>query len=59
MKLSVVIPVYNEINTIGEILSRVLQVDLPKEVIVVDDASTDGTRILSSPPMWSPNISPI
>lgn len=44
MKLSVVIPVYNEINTIDEILSRVLDVDLPKEVIVVDDFSTDGTR---------------
>ena len=44
MKLSVVIPVYNEINTIGEILSRVLEVDLPKEVIVVDDCSMDGTR---------------
>ena len=44
MKLSVVIPVYNEINTMGEILSRVLEVDLPKEVIVVDDCSTDGTR---------------
>ena len=44
MKLSVIIPVYNEIHTIGEVLSRVLQVDLPKEVIVVDDFSTDGTR---------------
>jgi glycosyltransferase involved in cell wall biosynthesis len=44
MKLSVIIPAYNEINTIGEILSRVLKVDLPKEVIVVDDCSTDGTR---------------
>ncbi len=44
MKLSVIIPVYNEINTIDEILSRVLDVDLPKEVIVVDDCSTDGTR---------------
>ena len=44
MKLSVIIPVYNEINTIGEILTRVLEVDLPKEVIVVDDCSTDGTR---------------
>ncbi len=44
MKLSVIIPVYNEIHTIGEILSRVLEVDLPKEVIVVDDCSTDGTR---------------
>ncbi len=44
MKLSVIIPVYNEINTIGEILTRVLEVDLPKEVIIVDDCSTDGTR---------------
>jgi glycosyltransferase involved in cell wall biosynthesis len=44
MKLSVIIPVYNEVHTIGEILSRVLEVDLPKEVIVVDDCSTDGTR---------------
>ncbi len=44
MKLSVVIPVYNEMNTIGEVLSKVLEVDLPKEVIVVDDCSTDGTR---------------
>ena len=44
MKLSVIIPAYNEINTIGEILSRVLEVDLPKEVIVVDDCSTDGAK---------------
>ena len=44
MKLSVIIPVYNEIHTIEETLSRVFQVDLPKEVIVVDDFSTDGTR---------------
>jgi glycosyltransferase involved in cell wall biosynthesis len=44
MKLSIIIPAYNEINTIGEILSRVLEVDLPKEVIVVDDCSTDGTK---------------
>ena len=44
MKLSVIIPVYNEIHTIGEILSRVLEVDLPKEVIVVDDCSTDGAK---------------
>jgi glycosyltransferase involved in cell wall biosynthesis len=44
MKLSVIIPVYNEIRTLREILARVLKVDLPKEVIVVDDCSTDGTR---------------
>jgi glycosyltransferase involved in cell wall biosynthesis len=44
MKLSVVMPAYNEIRTIGEILRRVLEVPVEKEVIVVDDRSTDGTR---------------
>jgi glycosyltransferase involved in cell wall biosynthesis len=46
MKLSVVIPVYNERATVGEILARVEAVDIgfPKEIIVVDDFSTDGTR---------------
>lgn len=46
MKLSVVIPVYNEAATVGELLHRVLAVELPteREVIMVDDASTDGTR---------------
>jgi glycosyltransferase involved in cell wall biosynthesis len=44
MKLSVVIPVYNEKNTILEVLERVRGVDLSKEIIVVDDCSTDGTR---------------
>jgi glycosyltransferase involved in cell wall biosynthesis len=44
MKLSVIIPVYNEIHTIGEILSRVFRTGLPKEVIIADDFSTDGTR---------------
>jgi glycosyltransferase involved in cell wall biosynthesis len=44
MKLSVVIPVYNEKDTILEVLEHVRAVDLPKEIIVVDDYSTDGTR---------------
>ena len=44
--VSVVIPAYNERATIEEILVRVQDVDLPKEIIVVDDASTDGTREL-------------
>lgn len=44
MKLSVVIPVYNENPTIAEVLRRVQEVPLRKEIIVVDDFSTDGTR---------------
>jgi glycosyltransferase involved in cell wall biosynthesis len=48
MKFSVVIPVFNEKNTIEEIIRRVQAVDvgLEKEIIVVDDGSTDGTREL-------------
>jgi len=44
MRLSVVIPVYNEVATVREILERVLAVPIAKEIIVVDDGSTDGTR---------------
>lgn len=42
--LSVVMPVFNERQTIEEIVERVLTVPLPTELIVVDDCSTDGTR---------------
>jgi len=44
VRLSVVIPVYNEVGTIKEIVSRVQAVELEKEIIIVDDYSTDGTR---------------
>jgi glycosyltransferase involved in cell wall biosynthesis len=43
-KLSVVIPVYNEKDTILEILGRVLTTEIAKEVIIIDDDSKDGTR---------------
>jgi glycosyltransferase involved in cell wall biosynthesis len=43
-KVSIVIPVYNEKATIEEILRRVLDTNVRKEVIIVDDCSTDGTR---------------
>lgn len=44
MKLSVVIPVFNEAGTIAEIIHRVRRTGLDIELIVVDDGSTDGTR---------------
>ena len=46
-KISIIIPVYNEENTIKEILKKVEEVDLEnleKEIIIIDDNSTDGTR---------------
>jgi len=46
MRLSIIIPVYNEVNTIREIINRVDAVELDKEIIIVDDCSTDGTREL-------------
>jgi dolichol-phosphate mannosyltransferase len=49
MKLSVLIPVYNEHDTILAAISRVRAVPLEKELIVVDDASTDGTAELVEP----------
>lgn len=44
IKLSVIIPCYNEKNTIAEIIRRVRAVNLAHEIIVVDDGSTDGSR---------------
>jgi glycosyltransferase involved in cell wall biosynthesis len=44
IKLSVIIPVYNERITLNEIITRVERLPLEKEIIVVDDGSTDGSR---------------
>ncbi|MGD9873185.1 MAG: glycosyltransferase family 2 protein [Kiritimatiellia bacterium] len=48
MKLSIVIPVYNEVKTLEEVLQVVKNVSIPleKEIILVDDCSSDGTRAL-------------
>jgi glycosyltransferase involved in cell wall biosynthesis len=56
MKLSIIIPVYNEEQTIGEIVNRVLAVDLgpiEKEVIVSNDGSSDGTRRAIDTSEWA------
>ena len=46
MRLSIVIPVYNEVSTLERLVERVLAVELPleREIVMVDDGSTDGTR---------------
>src|SRR5262245_65461502 len=44
--LSVVIPVYNEERWIREVIRRVQAVPIPKELILVDDCSQDGTRAI-------------
>ena len=43
MKLSIVMPVYNEKETILKIVEKVIALDIEKEIIIVDDCSTDGT----------------
>lgn len=44
LKLSVLIPCYNEVNSVEEVLDRVEAVGLADEIIIIDDGSTDGTR---------------
>lgn len=46
MLISIVVPVYNEINTVSVILERIeaVMLSFPKEIVIVDDYSTDGTR---------------
>jgi glycosyltransferase involved in cell wall biosynthesis len=44
MKLSVVIPVYNEARTIREVVEKVQAAPFEKEIILIDDASTDGSK---------------
>ena len=48
MKLSIIIPVYNEEKTLLEIISKVEAVPINKELIIIDDCSTDSTRSLLS-----------
>jgi glycosyltransferase involved in cell wall biosynthesis len=46
MRVSLVIPVYNELPTLAEILRRIVAIDFAKELLLVDDGSTDGSREL-------------
>ncbi len=44
MILTIIIPVYNEVSTVEEVLSRVQATPYDKQIIIIDDCSTDGTR---------------
>ena len=44
LRISVVVPIFNERATVAEIIRRIREVPIPKEIILVDDGSTDGTR---------------
>jgi glycosyltransferase involved in cell wall biosynthesis len=54
--LSVVIPVYNEVDTVSEVVSRVRRSGVPCEIVLVDDGSTDGTRQLLESWPAQPNL---
>lgn len=57
MKLSVIIPVYNEKSTVLEIVKKVQDVPVEKEIIIVDDGSTDGTRDILKQVIGAANVS--
>ena len=43
-KITIIIPAYNEINTMQAIINKVVELKISKQIIVIDDHSTDGTR---------------
>ena len=56
MRLTVVIPVYNEVHTLLHLIDRVQDVAVDKDLILVDDCSTDGTRDLLQRTEFPPNV---
>jgi glycosyltransferase involved in cell wall biosynthesis len=56
VEISVIIPVYNERGTIAEVIRRVQEQPFEKEIVVVDDCSTDGTRDILQGTQWPDNI---
>ena len=44
IKLTIIIPVYNEIKTIEKLIKKILKINIKKQLIIVDDGSSDGTE---------------
>ena len=44
IEITIIIPVYNEIKTINKLLEKVINLEIKKQIIVIDDASIDGTK---------------
>jgi glycosyltransferase involved in cell wall biosynthesis len=56
MRLTVVIPVYNEVHTLLSLIDRVQEVALDKDIVLVDDCSSDGTRDLLQKTTFPANV---
>jgi glycosyltransferase involved in cell wall biosynthesis len=56
MDVSILIPVYNEKQTIQQVIELVQQAPYDKEIIIVDDCSTDGTRQILQQSQWPANV---
>ena len=56
MEVSIIIPVYNEKNTIQQVIEQVQQAPYQKEIIIVDDGSSDGTREILQQSQWPENV---